>query len=137
MKHKSLRNKLAYINRYFAKIPDSLVALETKNQILIDALKLYKPIISDINKAFGEKSGLIQEKCNNVVEVNLDLKNLENIALVLEGKTDIDIRDMNPLIVSCQKYALATSVEVESLFSMYKYIFSDRRQSLKFEKINY
>ena len=135
MKDNSVRNELAYINTYFAKIPDNIAALETRNQLLVDALKLYESVIFYIMQAPGEKGKLVHEKCNKVVQANLDLNKLKNIASVLEGKTNIDIVDMSPMTISCHKYAPVTSVEVERSFSMYKHILSDRRQSLKFENL--
>jgi hypothetical protein len=81
-----------------------------------------------------EGSVNVKNKFCSIIEKNVGFKKLNEISEVINGNFSTEL-DLEPHFISKFKFAPITSSDVERVFWTYKYILSDRRQSLTVDNI--
>ncbi|XP_022183214.1 uncharacterized protein LOC111042824 [Myzus persicae] len=103
---------------------------------LHESFSIIDEIKEKINSIPGPKGATLTTKLNELSNKNKGLEILRKINAVLSGE-NVQLEDVyqDPKIISCFKYAPTTSVEVESSFSVFKNMLTDKRHSFTEEKL--
>lgn len=129
LQKKSIESDLVFIASNYYMLPDSINAMEKRNETLENSLKIVENAVSKIASVRGTKGCAIREKCDRVFSANSDLDTIKRIEKCITGNEGQNLTNIKPENMLCFKYAPITSVEVERSFSKLKYILSDRRQN--------
>jgi hypothetical protein len=127
-----LKNQLAYIQSNFVCIADAITNLETKRDSLHKSISIVNGTKEKISKLEGSVN--VKNKFCSIIEKNVGFQKLNEISEVINGNFSTEL-DLEPHFISKFKFAPITSCDVERVFSTYKYILSDRRQSLTVDNI--
>lgn len=130
-----LKKNLIFIKTNYSFVSSTLLKLETTCMSLTESVALIDQFESDCEKVSGEIGSAILKKFNTVVQNNSGFQILKNVSQTFVGNfgDDINVSELKANIVSKYKYAPITSVDVERSFSIFKHMFTDKRQSFLLE----
>lgn len=126
----SVKNDMIYIKAHFTDLVTTITNLEQSNLTLVSSLEIVQTIICKITNIPGEKGIIIKTKVNQLYQKNKGYQMLEKVGNILCGNNEDLLENFTPSVVADMKFAPLTSVDVESSFSLYKHILSDRRTNM-------
>lgn len=130
--NKEIKQQLSFIKTNYSFLSKTITQMEESNLSLIQSVELVKQSEVAFRNVTGNIGGKIFQKFRNVTEKNSGFQFLSQVANILLGEFTESI-DLDPVILSNFKNAPLTSVDVERSFSIYKFLYSDRRQKFLIE----
>lgn len=137
LKSASVAKDLVFIKVNFSFIPDIIFSLESRNLSLRDSISIVETFSAKCNNIPGKVGGQVRNKLDVTVKKNEGFKYLTAVKSIYEGKPSNEVVPWPYTLLPKLQYCPITSVDVERSFSLYKHIFTDRRQSFlvnNFEK---
>lgn len=132
--NKQIKQQLSFIKSNYSFVSKYLTQLEASSLPITESVQLIKHSESAFKSVKGETGEHIFEKFKSVLTKNNGYQFISKVAHTLMGNFDdsVDI-DLDPKIIASLKNAPITSVDVERSFSIYKYMYSDRRHTFLLE----
>jgi hypothetical protein len=126
---------IAYITSNFKILAESIKQLETMDLPLNNSIQIMEDLKVTLSLASGKVAAILLTKFNEVLNRNPDYLILKEVASVLSGEiSQIPIQfGITAANVVNFKFAPCSSCDVERSFSNYKFLLSDKRQSLTSE----
>lgn len=135
-KKSEIQQQLGFIKSNYSFVAKIIEKLEKEGMSLSESIELIEEFETLCKNVKGKIGAAIYKKLNDVLEKNIGYKLLTKVNRILKGEIisdDNDINFLTPQLISNLKYAPITSVNVERSFSIFKYLFSDRRHRFLLE----
>lgn len=135
-KKSEIQQQVGFIKNNYSFSGKIIEKLEKEGMNLLESIELIEEFETSCKNVKGKIGAAIFKKLNDVLEKNIGYKLLTKVNRILKGEiiaSDNDINFFIPELISKLKNALITSVDVERSFSIFKYLFSDRRHRFLLE----
>lgn len=132
LQQKDIKQQLAFIKSNYSFIHETLTKLEKSSLPLLEGITLVEDCKTAFNSVKGKIGEEIFQKFKNILEKNSGYRFLAEISNILMGNFNSKV-DLDPETLTSFKNAPITSVDVERSFSVYKYMYTDRRQNFLME----
>ena len=127
---------LAFIKSHLAVLPKSIERLEKSGLELSEALCILDDTHEKILAMPEPRGAIFNQKMGLALEKNKALKTLHDIKKVLDGEESAILPSgWSTADTTELKFCPVASVDAERSFSIYKHLFSDRRQSFTEENL--
>lgn len=133
----SLLSDLTFIKSNLGFLPSAIKQLEESGQSLNSSLSLIGNVEEKVAKIPGSRGDVFRDKMNSILKKNHGLQCLQEIKKVLigqEGEGELP-PGWSPGESATLKFCPIVSVDVERSFSIFKHIFTDRRQRFNEENL--
>jgi len=105
---------------------------------LFETYKIIDELSETIKSSHGNVAKIVQNKLSDLLLKNKGFQSICDIAKILNGEEIERNESINKLSIqeiACFKFAPVTSCDVERIFSRYKSILTDKRQSFTFNNL--
>lgn len=118
-----IRDQLAFINQWFAKLSSNITQLEDTKLSIIESVAIIHQIKSDLSKAPGDGSRVANTKFIKTLEKNVGFSTLSKISYILTGTGNMDSlingeEGFTPADIAAYGCAPITSCDVGQLLSV-------------------
>lgn len=131
-KNKEIKQQLSFLKTNYSFVSKTITQMEESNLPLTRSVQLIKQCEVAFENVAGKIGSKIFQKFRNVMEKNSGFQFVSQVANVLKGDFTDSI-DLDPMLLNNFKNAPITSVDVERSFSIYKFLYNDRRQNFLME----
>jgi hypothetical protein len=128
---------MANVRSRFGWIPDSIKKLETTGLSLQESMDILENAEVKLSAVQGETGKKVYRKFQAVLKRNPDYSTFIAVRRIFEGEDTDPPEDISPGKCHILKFVPVTSSGVETSFSAYKRILSDRPRSMAVENIKY
>ena len=128
----NLPQNLAYISLNFKFIVEDIKKLEKQNLTLCESVDLINHVKESLSMVKGNVGISVRNKFKYVLNKNSGFSILEKVVKVHQGDLVPDL-ELLPSNINNFKNAPITSVDVERSFSIYKYLYTDRKHNILIE----
>lgn len=129
----SVARDLVFIKVNFGFIPDMITSLESGQLSLRESISTVETFLAKCGNVPGRVGDQVRRKADVTVTKNEGFKFLKIVKNMYENKSSDENVPWPYSILPKLEYCPITSVDVERTFSLYKHIFTDRRQSFLLE----
>jgi hypothetical protein len=128
---------MANVRSIFGWIPDSIKKLETTGLSLQESMDILENAEVKLSAVLGETSKKVYRKFQAVLKRNPGYSTFMAVRRIFEGEDTDPPEDISPGEFHILKFVPVTLSGVETSFSAYKRILSDRPRSIAVENIKY
>ena len=136
---RSVRDEITLVVANSADLPGVITRLESQGLPLSSAVSLVEGLEASFESLTGATLAPVREKLHRTLLNNSGFQELRIVKGILEGEASTEqLRDPEKLTVdelNSLKYAPVVSCDVERVFSVYKSILRENRESFKFKNL--